>query len=170
MTPTQQAIIDIIERHAETCDIPDIVVETLRPFFGKKVTKRMANAVEKRFADDPRVTRVRWNAEFGMYYIEVHTANGVCYGNNFRLLVAYDSTKDELTEEFLREHNAAYLAAAKARQSRRDALQPADIARVAELIDTLNTAKAALKEELDTWDGDGEKWPDRHVIRDLFED
>lgn len=129
----------------EDTTLPDKVAEILQRYDGKKITKRMATAVEKELSDH----EVRYNNWHGMYHLRVWE-NGQPYDSGLNMLLGYhgfgsDNPFDH--EKFCNEYAACYLRAAKERNSQREHLLRDDawLYEVAKAINELEGARAKMK-------------------------
>lgn len=102
---------DLILDKIEPGEIPDAVSKILKKFDGKRISKRMATAVEKAMPE----CKIYWRYEYGMYHLNV--THGC---DEYRFLIGYDSTKMHFDHKQWRDQFACcYLGAREKRNEKR---------------------------------------------------
>ncbi len=141
---TAKTISALIAARIEDTALSEQIAEIVKPSEGKTISKRIATAIEKAL---PAHT-VYWNTDYGMFHVSIW-GNGIEYNDRKRYLVGYHSgSGTTFSHARFLEHNACHLAAAIARNSRRDALlaDKATLEATASAINRLNQARTDLAE------------------------
>jgi hypothetical protein len=142
---TRHTVSAIIAARQES-DLPDRVLEALRPFAGKMVTTRIVD----KMPGGRDVWRLR--RQYGMTHLEndVYLSSQGSDENGVSLLLAYTESSFPLDLQFVEDRNTAYFAARKHRNHRRmEARNDGEaLDRMAEALNRIQDARAALEAAL----------------------
>jgi hypothetical protein len=84
-------------------EIVNKIQETLKPFEGKQITKRLGTAIEKLYPE----SHVVYSTQYGMYQIYIW-GNGIDYDKRLSFLLGYQGSQDIYTEESFNKYNQCH--------------------------------------------------------------
>lgn len=122
------------------------LIEALKPFEGKTISKRIGTAAAKVFPE----YNVWYEDQYGMFHLNF-SPKGRTFTANEKITVflAYDNDKI-FTIEKLKQHNPAYLDGARDRNTKREGnLHTTEL--VAIVINEYLQAKKNLQDSIDSW-------------------
>lgn len=156
---TKENIETILLSNLENTEIADKVLEVLKPFDGKTISKRMASAVQKAL---PEYT-IYYKSDYGMFHINVW-GNGISYNEMLSFLIGYETNTTFNFETFRDRFANCYLGAAKERNNKRKLWLSSEYS-IQGAVDRINEINR-LKKELDNLLSD---CPDSFQIEKLVE-
>lgn len=177
---TPRAVHSVVGSAFESRLVPSIVLETLKKFEGKKITKRFATAVEKAL---PHGYTVSYRAEKG-YRFTIYVWGGPHDGNkipydkrySFDLGVApwngpLSSAAPFSVSKFTEEYSARYYKWANERNAARSACLTEEwCEETATALNKVIAARAALAEAVKTAEELAAKSPERYALLALTEE
>ena len=112
------------------------MLDIVKRFEGKQITKRIANALQEKLPD----YTIFYDADFSMYHIHIG-GNGIEWGNRPSILLGYKASQKTVSTEFFIEHNqGAYLEKERAQRCIES------LPHLAELVERWNQTLETLQE------------------------
>ena len=140
-----------MKQELEGIRVHDAIIEALKGFEGKKVSKRLANAAQEALPE----YRVLWRAQYGMFYIDVcRKGNPYPSDLNLSFLIAYDCEptyregKATISHSGFRYYSTCYGNAARERNFDRAKLLDSD--KLQEMAQDIDEYKR-LKNKMDSY-------------------
>jgi hypothetical protein len=165
MPHTRQSVSDLLQDRWES-DLPDRILEALKPFHGKPITTRLLDKLPGG-RDEWRMRReYGWTRIENMPYIRTHGRDR----NGVSIILARSEASVPLDLAFVEQDNVAYYLGRRERnharmEARNDAAKLDAMASVLNRIEALNAAREAVLKDFEQLAGYGEIFnPDKYEL------